>query len=156
MSRSAVRSEDAPEYRATAAVTTVAPSAEPIRGPEHVAAAFWRVVKAGEMREHFVAFYLTSRNVVSRCEIVSVGTLNASLVHPREVFAPALEVRAASLILAHNHPSGDATPSEEDHAITRRLRECGTLLGIELLDHVVTGTSPSVWVSLREQKGGRW
>jgi DNA repair protein RadC len=68
---------------------------------------------------------------------VSVGSLSASIVHPREVFQPAVAASAAGLIVAHNHPSGDPEPSPEDVAVTRRLREAGELLGIELVDHVV-------------------
>ena len=70
---------------------------------------------------------------------VSEGTLTASLVHPREVFVPVIEETAAAIILVHNHPSGDPTPSAEDVAITRRLRQVGELMGVEVLDHVVIG-----------------
>jgi DNA repair protein RadC len=90
-------------------------------------------------REHFVAFYLDARNRVLCRETVSVGTLSASLVHPREVFAPAIERRAASIVIAHNHPSGDPEPSDDDVALTRRLKQVGILLGIEILDHVIIG-----------------
>ena len=90
-------------------------------------------------REHFVAFYLDARNRVLARETISVGSLSASNVHPREVFAPALERRAASIIIVHNHPSGDPEPSEDDLALTRRLVEVGLLLGIEVLDHLVIG-----------------
>jgi DNA repair protein RadC len=93
----------------------------------------WRAAS----REHFVAFYLNARHQLLARELISVGSLSASIVHPREVFAPALERRAAGLIVAHNHPSGDPEPSPEDMAITRRLVDAGTLLGVELLDHVV-------------------
>jgi DNA repair protein RadC len=106
-----------------------------IRGPESVYEQCRDIRSAN--REHFVAFYLNSRNMVLRREVISIGSLNASIVHPREVFVPAIAVCAASLVLAHNHPSGDPTPSEEDLAITRRLMEAGRLIGIELLDHVV-------------------
>lgn len=90
-------------------------------------------------REHFVALYLDARRRVIGQETVSVGTLTASLVHPREVFAPALQRRAATVVVAHNHPSGDPTPSAEDVALTRRLVRAGELLGVELLDHIVIG-----------------
>ncbi|MGE0494561.1 MAG: DNA repair protein RadC [Vulcanimicrobiota bacterium] len=90
-------------------------------------------------REHFVALYLDARRRVIGQETVSVGTLTASLVHPREVFAPALQRRAATVVVAHNHPSGDPTPSAEDVALTRRLVRAGELLGVELLDHIVVG-----------------
>ena len=78
------------------------------------------------------------------------GSLNASLVHPREVFVPAIALSAASLILAHNHPSGDPTPSEEDLAITRRIQESGRLLGIELLDHVIVARDS--YTSFKERR----
>lgn len=99
-------------------------------------------------REHFRAIYLDARRRMLACETVSVGTLTASLVHPREVFRPALERSAVSLVVAHNHPSGDPTPSAEDAALTRRLRRAGDILGIELLDHLVIGRWG--YVSLKE------
>lgn len=90
-------------------------------------------------KEHFVALYLNARHRLIAQETVSIGTLTASLVHPREVFAPALEKRAAALIVAHNHPSGDINPSPEDQEATRRLSRAAELLGIGLLDHVIFG-----------------
>jgi DNA repair protein RadC len=92
-----------------------------------------------ERREHFVGIYLNTRNRILAAETISVGTLNASLVHPREVFAPALRLSAATVVVAHNHPSGETDPSEDDLAITRRLVDAGDLLGISLLDHVIVG-----------------
>jgi DNA repair protein RadC len=100
-------------------------------------------------REHFVAFYLNARNQLLVRDLVSVGSLSASIVHPREVFAPALERRAAGVIVAHNHPSGDPEPSPEDLAITRRLADAGSLLGIELLDHVVVAARGFVSMKAR-------
>ena len=88
-------------------------------------------------KEHFVIFYLDSRNNEVKREIISVGTLNASIVHPREVFEPAIQHNANAVIVAHNHPSGDPEPSDEDKILTNRLVEAGKILGIELLDHVV-------------------
>ena len=90
-------------------------------------------------REHFVALFLNARNQVIEREEVSVGSLNASLVHPREVFFPAVGTCAASVILVHNHPSGDVTPSREDIELTRRMVRAGEILGIEVLDHIVLG-----------------
>jgi DNA repair protein RadC len=98
-------------------------------------------------REHFVAFYLDTRNRILARETISVGSLSASIVHPRELFAPAIERRAASIILAHNHPSGDPEPSADDIALTRRLVEAGVIIGIEVLDHLVIGHG--VYVSLK-------
>lgn len=88
-------------------------------------------------KEYFVIFYLDSRNQEIKRETISIGSLNANLVHPREVFEPAVRNSAAHVILAHNHPSGDFEPSEDDLDITKRLVEAGKILGIEVLDHVV-------------------
>lgn len=88
-------------------------------------------------KEHFVVLYLNARNQMVHKETISIGTLNASLVHPREVFYPAIECLAASIIIAHNHPSGDTNPSEADIALTRRLEDAGKLMGIEVRDHLV-------------------
>jgi DNA repair protein RadC len=127
------------------------PDADPVplvRGPENIFE-LTRDIRASR-REHFVGFYLNSRNQVIRREIISIGSLNASIVHPREVFVPAIAVSAASLILAHNHPSGDPTPSEEDLAITRRIQESGRILGIDLLDHVVVAQDS--YASFKERR----
>lgn len=91
-------------------------------------------------KEYFVALFLNARNQVICREDVSVGSLNASLVHPREVFAPAVGSSAASVILAHNHPSGDVTPSREDIELTRRMVQAGEIMGIEILDHLIVGS----------------
>lgn len=88
-------------------------------------------------KEHFVVFYLDTRNQIIKREIISIGTLNASLIHPREVFEPAIRNNTAQIILAHNHPSGITEPSEEDKIVTKRLIEAGKLLGIEVLDHII-------------------
>ncbi len=88
-------------------------------------------------REYFVVFILDAKNRISSCNVVSVGSLNQSIVHPREVFKPAILANGAAVILAHNHPSGDPKPSSEDIQITRRLKECGDVLGIKVLDHII-------------------
>jgi DNA repair protein RadC len=88
-------------------------------------------------KEHFVIFFLDARNQIIKREIISVGSLNANLVHPREVFEPAVRNLAAQIVLAHNHPSGDPEPSEDDLEITKRLVEAGKLLGIEVIDHII-------------------
>jgi DNA repair protein RadC len=93
----------------------------------------------GMDREHFWALALSTKNRLLRIFEVSVGSLNASIVHPRELFKEAVRVSAASLIVVHNHPSGDPTPSGADVQLTRRLAKAGDVLGIELLDHVVIG-----------------
>ncbi len=92
-------------------------------------------------REYFVVFYLNARNEILKREFVSVGILTASLVHPREVFAPAISHLAASVIFVHNHPSGDPTPSEEDIKLTKRLVSAGEILGIDVLDHIIIARS---------------
>jgi len=88
-------------------------------------------------KEHFVVLYLNARNQLVRKETVSIGTLNANLVHPREVFEPAIKHSAANIIVAHNHPSGDSKPSEDDLKITKRLIEAGKIMGIEIADHII-------------------
>lgn len=90
-------------------------------------------------REHFRALLLNTRNQVVANDEVSIGTLNTSSVHPRELFRNAIKRSAASLVLVHNHPSGDATPSKEDLDVTRRLCEAGRIIGIEVLDHIIIG-----------------
>lgn len=102
----------------------------------------------GQKKEHFIAFYLDVRNQCIQQEIISIGTLNASLVHPREVFEPAVRLLAAQIILAHNHPSGAAEPSQEDIALTKRMQSVGIILGIHIIDHVIV-TSNS-WYSFKE------
>ena len=93
----------------------------------------------GADREHFVVMLLDTQNQIIGIHTVTVGTLDASLVHPREVFKAAILANAAAILLAHNHPSGDPTPSAEDRSVTRLLVEAGVALGIEVLDHVVVG-----------------
>jgi len=109
-----------------------------IRGPEDVLAHVRDLGAA--RREHFVVLLLNARHEFQRREVVSIGSLNASIVHPREVFLPAILHSAASIVLVHNHPSGDPEPSEEDLSITRRLVEVGDLVGIGVLDHVIVAT----------------
>jgi DNA repair protein RadC len=100
-------------------------------------------------REHFRVLILNTKNHVLKNCLVPVGSVNSSLVHPREVFKPAIKNSASSVILCHNHPSGDPVPSSEDIKITAKLHEAGKLLGIEVLDHVILGDG--VFVSLKEK-----
>jgi DNA repair protein RadC len=100
-------------------------------------------------REHFFAVLLSTKNHVLAVELISVGSLSASIVHPREVFKRAIVRSAAAMLLVHNHPSGDLTPSAEDVELTRRLMSAGELLGIRVLDHLIVGEHR--YVSLREQ-----
>jgi len=88
-------------------------------------------------KEQMLGLYLNSRYVLVHSEVVAIGTVDASIVHPREVFRPALEHSASAVILVHNHPSGDTRPSKADIEITKQLKNAGKLMGIELLDHVV-------------------
>ena len=99
-------------------------------------------------REHFRVILLNSKNQVLGIESVAVGSLNSAIVHPREIFKLPVKRSAAAVILVHNHPSGDPTPSQEDVEVTRRLVEVGNLLGIEVLDHIVIGDN--CYLSLRE------
>lgn len=118
----------------------------PVTTPEE---AYSQLQDLGSARkETFKALYLDGRRRLLRSEVVSIGTLTATLVHPREVFAPALECGAASLVVAHNHPSGDPTPSSEDRLLTERLSQAGRLLGLNLDDHLVIGRG--CYVSLRQ------
>ena len=93
----------------------------------------------GADREHFVVLLLDRKNKIIGINTVSIGSLTASIVHPREVFKPAILANAAAVVLGHNHPSGVPTPSQEDRALTTRLVKAGKLLGIQVLDHIVIG-----------------
>ncbi|MEA3512417.1 MAG: JAB domain-containing protein [Campylobacterota bacterium] len=101
-------------------------------------------------QEHFMVLYLDGANIVLETRVISIGTINQSLVHPREVFAPAIELRACSIIIAHNHPSGVLKPSTEDFAVTKRLCKSGKLLGIEVLDHVII--SKNGYLSMKDEE----
>jgi DNA repair protein RadC len=90
-------------------------------------------------REHFVVFFVDQKNWVIGMHTVSMGSLTASIVHPREVFKAAILANAAAIVCGHNHPSGDVQPSREDRASTKRLVDAGKLLGIEVLDHIIIG-----------------
>ena len=102
-----------------------------------------------EKKEHFVLLSLDSRNKLMKVSSISVGSLNSSVVHPREVFREAVQSSAAQIILAHNHPSGSSEPSPEDIALTRRLSEAAKIFGIELLDHVIV--TKATYSSLKEK-----
>ncbi len=92
-----------------------------------------------ETKEYFFALHLDGKNRICCIDEVSIGSLNQSIVHPREVFKTALLSSASAIILIHNHPTGDPTPSREDIEITKRLKEAGDLLGVRLLDHIIIG-----------------
>lgn len=103
----------------------------------------------GVDREHLVLLTLDTKNVITSITTISIGSLNTSIVHPREVFKTAILSNAASIILAHNHPSGDSTPSKEDINITDRIKESSKILGIDLLDHLIIGDDN--YISLKEK-----
>ena len=121
-----------------------------IRGPADVFARMGPRLR-DKLQEEFHALLLNSRHRVIREVLVTRGLLDSALIHPREVFRPAITESAAGVILVHNHPSGDATPSAEDRAVTRQLGEAGRSLGIPVLDHVVVGAG--AYVSLAEELG---
>ncbi|MCF6092705.1 DNA repair protein RadC [Microaerobacter geothermalis] len=119
-----------------------------IRSP-HDAAQYMMDELRFAQQEHFVVLFLNTKNQVIGKKIVFIGSLNASIVHPREVFREAIRRSSASLICLHNHPSGDPTPSREDIQVTKRLKEAGEIMGIELLDHIVIGDGN--FISLKEK-----
>lgn len=126
-----------------------------IRTPEDAAEAGKAI--AQDESESFVVLMLDTRNGLKMSEVVTKGTLDSSLVHPREVFRPAIAVGAAAVVVLHNHPSGDTTPSAEDIRSTRQLVQAGQIVGIRVLDHVIVGigklsdgTTGLVKTSLRE------
>ncbi|MDG0824597.1 DNA repair protein RadC [Staphylococcus equorum] len=90
-------------------------------------------------QEKFIALFLNSKNVIIKQKTIFVGTLNSSIVHPREIFSEAIKCASNAIIVLHNHPSGDVTPSNEDIKTTERLKKCGQVLGIDLLDHIIIG-----------------
>ena len=130
-----------------------------LAGPGQVVAHFGPRLRALR-QEVFSVLLLDSRHRLIREVEVSRGSLNQSLVHPREVFAPAVREAAAAILVVHNHPSGDPRPSREDHEVTRRLARAGELLGVPVLDHVVVATggytsfAESGWLSPQAKKSG--
>ena len=130
-------------------LAALSPEEKPcIRSPQDVANLLMPEMRDLK-KEHLKSLLLNSKNQVLHIKTVSVGILDSSLVHPREVFQDAILASSAAIIIAHNHPSGDPTPSPEDKRVTQRLHEAGQLLGIDLLDHIVIGDQR--WVSLKER-----
>lgn len=111
---------------------------KPVQTPEEAYNSIQSILK-GKKKEHFYVLCMDTRNRVNDTREVSVGNLDSSIVHPREVFKDAISAYAASVIFVHNHPSGDLEPSSEDIQLTRRLVEAGELLGIPVLDHIIIG-----------------
>jgi DNA repair protein RadC len=110
---------------------------------------YWNDNPAND-QEKFVVACLDTKHRVQSVVVVTVGTLDASLVHPREVFKPAFIEGSSAVVLSHNHPSGNTTPSREDHEVTNRLTEAGKLLGITVLDHIIHGDGTGEVLSIRE------
>jgi len=128
------------------------PSPRLLSSPQEVALFARDLLRdADDDKEHFWAILLNAQNHYLMHTVVSVGNQSASLVHPREVLGPALREGAASLVLVHNHPSGDPTPSREDLRLTRQLAEAAQLLDVRLHDHVIIGNGTERWVSLAER-----
>ncbi len=119
-----------------------------IRSPEDCARYMMEEMRFLQ-QEHFVCLYLNTKNQVIHRQTIFIGSLNSSIVHPREVFKEAFRRAAASIICLHNHPSGDPAPSREDIEVTKRLVECGRIIGIEVLDHIIIGDHK--FVSLKEK-----
>lgn len=103
-------------------------------------------------QEHLLCIYLNTKNQILQKKTIFIGSLNQSIAHPREIFKVAVKIAAARIVICHNHPSGSPTPSHNDIVFTKRLKECGEMMGIELLDHLVIGGSE--YISLREE--GLW
>jgi DNA repair protein RadC len=144
-----IRTEEETTYTVTSLVRRRQRKAPPqIRAPRDVYKLLGPRMKDYD-REHFMAVLVNTKNVVLEIVTVSIGSLNASIVHPREVLKPAILASAASIILVYNHPTGDPTPSREDLEFTRRFAKCGELIGIQLLDHVIIGDG--TFQSLKEQ-----
>lgn len=119
-----------------------------IRSPKD-AASYLMADMTSLRQEHFVVLFLNIKNQVMHKQTIFVGSLNASIVHPREIFREAVRRSAASIVCAHNHPSGNPAPSPEDIAVTKRLLEAGSIVGIELLDHIIIGDHQ--FISLNEK-----
>ena len=127
------------------------PAPGKINHPDDAARLAQEFVRAtDDDKERFWVVLLNQKHRYLMHTEVSVGHQNASLVHPREVFGPAVREGAARILLCHNHPSGEPNPSAEDRELTRRLVECGKLLGIEVLDHVIVGNGTGRWFSFRD------
>lgn len=119
-----------------------------VRSPQDGAELFREFL--GEVdREHFLVMCLNTKNEPTHLNICHIGSLNASIVHPREVLKPAILSNAASIMVCHNHPSGECTPSPEDKVVTERLKEAGEIIGIQLLDHIILGEG--CFLSLKEK-----
>ena len=140
-----------PIYRVTlvreSSITAPAPR---LRGAQQAAELLRQYLGAVD-REHFLVLLLDRKNAPIGLHTVSIGSLTASIVHPREVFKVAILANAAAILCGHNHPSGDPAPSREDRALTQRLVEAGKLLGISVVDHIVIGDGTTAYFSFADQ-----
>ncbi len=129
-------------------IWTVGGDYRPLIGSSAIAAEILINKMRGLDREHFMVMLLNQKNALISIETVSIGTLNSSLVHPREVFKQAIKRSASAVILVHNHPSGVCEPSEQDRLVTQRLKEVGEIVGIDMIDHIIIGED--TYYSFRE------
>lgn len=109
-----------------------------------------------QQKEHFFALGLNAKNAVRYIDLVTLGTLDSCLVHPRESFRHAVMEGASSIVFIHNHPSGDVTPSSCDHVVTKRMISTGKILGIDVLDHIIMANETTEYYSMREQEHFDW
>jgi len=125
-----------------------------IKNPKEMAGVFQQVLKMESQidqdKEHFWVAGLNTRNVIKYLELVSLGTLDANLVHPREVFRLTISKGVAQIVVGHNHPSGDPEPSEDDLEITQRLKKAGEIIGIEVIDHIIIAGND--YLSFKEKR----
>lgn len=121
-----------------------------LTSPGQLADAFIALVGDTD-REHFVVLLLNAKNQITGLNLISIGSLTGTVVHPRETFKAAILANASRIALAHNHPSGDCIPSEEDKAITNQLKEAGDILGIQVIDHVIVNTESGDFFSFMER-----
>ena len=144
-----IEDSDTPGYYVTTLETRLRPTRLPIISTPQDLYDLVAPLVAGADREHFLGVYLTTKNGLLRVETVSIGSLSASLVHPREVLKPAIVYSAAAFAVAHCHPSGDPEPSPEDREFTRRLKQASDIVGIRFLDRVILGADS--YVSLKSR-----
>ena len=141
-----------PVYRVTLVRESRLPHAQPQLRSSRDAALLSRQYLGEVDREHFMVAMLDQKHKVICINTVSMGSLTASVVHPRKVFKPAILSNAAALLCCHNHPSGAPQPSQEDRALTKRLVDVGKLLGIALLDHIILGDGSEAYYSFADEQ----
>ncbi len=130
--------------------------ADPASMVEVVRAIFADEHPFDQQKEHFFALGLNTRNAVQYIDLVTLGTLDACLVHPRESFRHAVMQGVSSIVFIHNHPSGDVSPSNCDHEVTKRMISTGKVLGIDVLDHIILGNDTTNYYSMREEEHFDW